>query len=111
MKTEHLARSYYQRVNAKDLDGLLSLFTEDAVFALPDGRIVAGKDALRGMYTVVFAQGGPQPQPVRIIADQHAVAAEVEVTLADGSLRRMASFFSLNDAGLFDAVGVYSRGG
>ena len=105
-----LARAYYRKINAKDVDGVLSLFTPDARFYLPDGREVSGAESLRGMYQNVFAQGGPQPQPVRIVADDNGAAAELEVTLADGKVLTMASFFTLNESGLAERVAVYRRG-
>lgn len=109
MNSEHLARTYYRKVNAKDIDGLLALFTDDAVFTLPDGRRVEGTPAIRAMYERVFEAGGPQPQPVTFIAAIHGVAVEVEVHLADGSMRQMASFFQLSSDDKFVSVGVYTR--
>lgn len=105
-----LARAYYRNINARDVDGVLGLFTPKATFNLPDGREVSGQEALRGMYQNVFAQGGPQPQPVRIIADEHGAAVELEVTLADGRVMHMASFFTLHESGLAERVAVYRRG-
>ena len=111
MNTEHLARTYYRRVNAKDLEGLLSLFADDATFTLPDGRTVSGMAEIRQMYERVFGHGGPQPQPLSFIPSDHGVAAEVQVHLADGSVRHMASFFQVGDDEKFTSVGVYQRGG
>lgn len=110
MNAEHLARRYYRNINARDLEGVLSLFSDDAVFHLPDGRVVSGKDALRQMYTHVFAQGGPQPLPVKIVATDTDAAAEVEVTLADGAKLFMASFFAMGAGEFFETVSVYQRG-
>ncbi|WP_417621248.1 nuclear transport factor 2 family protein [Parasphingorhabdus sp.] len=111
MNTENLARAYYRKVNAKDIEGLLALFADDARFVLPDGRIVAGMDAIRTMYEGVFAQGGPQPQPVAFVPGENGVAAEIEVHLADGTVRQMASFFHVDDEGKFTSIGVYQRTG
>ena len=109
MTAEHLARSYYRHVNAKDIDGVLSVLSENAVFNLPDGREVTGKHALRNMYTHVFAQGGPQPVPVKIVATDTDAAAQIEVTLADGTKLYMASFFAMGSGNTFDLVSVYQR--
>ncbi len=111
MNTENLARSYYRKVNAKDIEGLLALFADDACFVLPDGRNVAGMDAIRTMYENVFKHGGPQPKPVAFVPGEDAVAAEVEVHLADGTVRQMASFFQVDNQGKFTSVGVYQRTG
>lgn len=110
MNTENLARAYYRTVNSADIEALLKLFADDAVFKLPDGRRVEGIDAIRAMYVGVFAHGGPQPRPVRIVPGTDAVAAEVEVHLADGSVLNMASFFEVDGEGRFTSVGVYRRG-
>lgn len=110
MNSEHLARTYYRKVNAKDIEGLLALFTDDAVFTLPDGRKVEGTPAIRAMYERVFELGGPQPQPVNFVAAEYAVAAEIEVHLADDRVLSMASFFTAREDGKFTRVGVYRRG-
>lgn len=109
MDTAALARAYYRAINAAELEPLLELFTDDVVFRLPDGRMVEGRDALRRMYTGVFAQSGPQPQPVRIVPSDDAVAVEVEVHLSDGSVRKMSSFFEVAPSGKFSRVSVYQR--
>ncbi len=110
MNTENLARAYYRTVNSADIEALLKLFAADAVFTLPDGRQVEGFAAIRQMYAGVFAKGGPQPHPIRIVPGSDAVAAEVEVRLADGSVLNMASFFEVDGEGRFTSVGVYRRG-
>lgn len=110
MTAEHLARKYYRSINAKDVEGVLGVLSDEAVFQLPDGREVTGRDALRAMYTHVFAAGGPQPQPVRIVASDTEAAVEVEVTLADGSKLYMASFFTMGPGETFEKVAVYQRG-
>lgn len=111
MTAESMARKYYRCINAKDVDGVLSLLEQDAVFQLPDGNEVTGHEALRWMYTRVFSSGGPQPQPVRIIATATGAAVEVEVVLADGSRLQMASFFTMGVGQAFERVTVYRRGG
>lgn len=110
MTAESLARKYYRFINAKDVDGVLSVLSDNATFLLPDGREVSGKDALRRMYTHVFAAGGPQPQPVRIVASESDAAVQVEVALADGRILQMASFFTMGPDETFEAVAVYQRG-
>lgn len=110
MTPEHLARSYYRKINEKDLAGVLSLFADDATFNLPDGRVVSGKPEIAAMYENVFAQGGPQPQPVHIVSSDTGVAVEVEVRLADGAVLQMASFFELGLDDRFSRVAVYRRG-
>lgn len=108
MNTENLARRYYRLINDKDLEGVLALMASDVVFDLPDGRKVE-VEALREMYVGVFSHGGPQPQPVSIVTGESNAAAEVEVKLADGSVRKMASFFYAGWNGKLERVAVYQR--
>lgn len=110
MCTKDRALDYYAAINAKDLDGVCALFADDAAFNLPDGRRVEGIAAIRQMYVGVFAQGGPQPQPVVIVPGKTHVAVEVTVTLANGTVLNMASFFALGAGGKFASVSVYRRG-
>jgi enoyl-CoA hydratase len=44
---EELGRLFAERVNAGDLDGLLSLYEESATFVGPDGGTASGGDAIR----------------------------------------------------------------
>jgi enoyl-CoA hydratase len=44
---EELGRLFAERVNAGDLDGLLSLYEESATFVGPDGGMASGSDAIR----------------------------------------------------------------
>jgi ketosteroid isomerase-like protein len=48
--------------NARDLDGALSLLTEDCLFEntspAPDGQVFMGKDAIRRIWTEIFETTG-----------------------------------------------------
>lgn len=109
MTNEQLARAYYRAVNAAKIEPLLDLFTNDAVFTLPDGKTVEGRDALRQMYRNTFERAGPQPQPVRIVAGSDSVAVQVEVHLSGDRTLNMASFFEVEPSGKFSRVTVYRR--
>jgi ketosteroid isomerase-like protein len=110
MKPTELAESYFAHMRSRDLDGLASLFAEDAVFTLPDGRDVAGLGAIRGMYEHIFAAGAPSPTPLATIAGASGAATEIEARLPDGTVRRTANFFHLDSQGRIVRVSVYKRG-
>ncbi len=52
---EGLARLLIERVNAGDLEGVVALYEQDAVLALPDNRVARGQDAIRQFYAGLLA--------------------------------------------------------
>jgi hypothetical protein len=105
-----LAERYFAHMRSRDLDGLASLFTAEAVVALPDGREVAGLAAIRGMYQHIWGAGAPSPTPLASIAGPDGVATEIEARLPDGSSRRTANFFYLGADGRIVRLSIYKRG-
>lgn len=103
-----LTRRYFAAVRACDLDGLLALFAADAVMTVPDGRTWTGIAAIRQWFTAVLA-AQPKPSCLAEIAGAHGVAAEIETELGDGSTRRTANFFHLDDSGLITVLSSYAR--
>ena len=59
---EDLARFLVERVNAGDLEGVVALYEADAVLALPDGGVAAGREAIRSFYAALLA-GRPTFRP------------------------------------------------
>jgi ketosteroid isomerase-like protein len=57
-----LGRFLVERANAGDLEGLVALYTPDAVLALPAGQIAVGTEAIRAAFEQLLA-GRPQFQP------------------------------------------------
>jgi ketosteroid isomerase-like protein len=100
-------RSYYRRVDADDVDGLLALFAEDAVYRRPGYQPFHGRAALAEFYRGdrAIAHG---THAIRTIIEQ---GARVAVTgsflgcLKDGSEVRceFADFFRLDAEGRFSA--------
>jgi hypothetical protein len=93
----------------RNVDGLVELFAKDATFVTPDGREFAGVDVIRAMYTNLFALNPPLPNPIVSVVGPRSVATEIEGRLADGTVRKTANFFHLNDAGLIQRLSVYTR--
>jgi hypothetical protein len=92
-----------------DLEGMASLFAETAVVTLPDGRELAGLDAIKGMYTQIWG-AAPSPSPQAFVAGPNGVAVEIETHLPDGSSRRTANFFHLDADGRIERLSIYRRG-
>lgn len=52
---EELSRLFVQRVNARDVEGLVALYEAGAVLATPDGAAVRGEAEIRRFYTALTA--------------------------------------------------------
>jgi ketosteroid isomerase-like protein len=106
-----LVDRYFANIRNKDLDSLIAFFAPSATMTLPDGRELAGVVAIRTMYSSLFAAQSPSPRPITVIAGEHGVAAEIEATLPNGTVRRTANFFHLESDGKIKRLSIYARGG
>lgn len=110
MNPTDLVERYFAHMRSRDLDGLASLFADDATAVLPDGREVSGLASIRGMYQHIFSVGAPTPTPLATIAGPEGAATEIEARLPDGSSRRTANFFHLAADGRIARLSIYKRG-
>lgn len=62
VEPEDLARLLVQRINAGDLEGVVSLYERNAVLALPGGQVAVGQDAIRRFYADLL-QSKPTFEP------------------------------------------------
>ncbi len=109
MRNSDLANRYFSSVKHQDLDSLCALYSADAELILPDGRELLGVEAIREMYRGLFASQAPSPTPVHIVVSAGSVAAELEIRLPNGDIRRTANFFSLDSQGLIKRLSIYAR--
>ena len=80
-----LLERIYERFNARDMDGVLSVLTDDVVWANGmNGGYVHGREAVREYWTRQWAMVSPHVEPVgfRRAADG-AIVAEVRQTVRD----------------------------
>lgn len=54
---QDLERLLVSRQRAGDVDGMAALYEPDAVLDTGDGRLMRGRDAIRGFFAEVVAQG------------------------------------------------------
>lgn len=102
---EAAVRSYYQAVDADDVDTLIGLFAEEATYERPGYEPFVGHDALRAFYTGdrVIASGAHTVDALLVDGDQVAVHGRFEGTLKDGSASavRFADFYVLDEQARF----------
>lgn len=110
MDPKELAERYFETVRSRDIDRFVALYTEDASSIYPDGREAKGAAAIRARQAAVYAAMPPSPSPQSMIAGDRCVAVEMEATLPDGAVRRMANFFYFNADGLIERQRVYRQG-
>jgi ketosteroid isomerase-like protein len=104
-----LAARYFQAMRDKDLPTLRTLFAADAVLSVPDGRSFQGIEAICGWFEQLFASVAPSPTCVAELATPRAIAAEIETALPNGTVRRTANFFDIDERGLVKGLRTYAR--
>jgi ketosteroid isomerase-like protein len=55
LEPEDLSRLFVERVNARDVEGLVTLYEADAVLATPGGCVVRGESEIRRFYAELTA--------------------------------------------------------
>ncbi|MDT0440129.1 MULTISPECIES: nuclear transport factor 2 family protein [Streptomyces] len=100
-----LARTYYSKVDAGDVDGLLDLFTADAVYRRPGYEPMRGRQSLNSFYRGerVIAEGRHEVLSMTAESPRVAVTGTFSGVLKDGSRVRLAfaDFFTAGADGLF----------
>ena len=109
MNIEGVVERYFAAIRARDIDGLLALYAQDAAFILPNGKELRGVAAIGEMQRGVFAGAAPMPTVVNKVLGQDSAAVEIEARLADGTVRRTANFYQLSPAGRIARLSVYMR--
>lgn len=107
--TETTSR-YFASIRAQDLEALAQLYAEDGVLTLPDGREIAGRDAILEVQKGIFAAASPLPSTSDPVVTGNIAAVQVQAHLPDGNVRRTANFFTLADDGRIQRLSIYRQG-
>lgn len=110
MTAQSMADRYFDAMIRQDVDDLLALFTPDAIITWPDGRDIAGHDAIQTAYTALFTRPTNNPQPGPLMAGEGRFAVEVLSLLADGSARRTINVFETDGSALIARLRSYKQG-
>jgi hypothetical protein len=106
-----VAEQYFAAIRARNIEELIALYAQDAMFVLPNGTECKGIAAIRRTHESVFASSAPVPSPQAFIVGANSVAVEIEARLPDGTTRRTANFYHLNSQGRIQRLSIYIRGG
>lgn len=102
-KNPELVSSYYQLIDREDLDGVLRLFADDAVYRRPGYSAFVGKNSIAAFYGSerVIESGSHTLRTLLAKGDTVAVEGTFRGVLKDGRVvaQEFADFFSLR-AGL-----------
>ncbi len=99
---ESIAREYFARIRARNLD-VSKLFCEDAVL-LGLGDRVRGRQAIRDFYGAAIRDARPTPsEPVAFLVEGTRVFAEIHIKLGDDSTIHAVDVFEV-EAGLIRSL-------
>lgn len=104
-----LVARYFSAMRRCDLEALMALFAAHPVLSVPDGRNFEGRAAIESWFRLLFGSVRPSPTCVSEVASARAIAAEIETKLPDGSVRRTANFFDLDERGAIVGLRSYAR--
>lgn len=111
MTAETVTERYFAAIRSRDINSLMALYADDAIFILPNGKAFTGTEAIREVHLSVFASGAPIPAPFARIVGEDAIAVEIEATLPDGTVRHTTNHYQLNSDGLIQRLSVYVKTG
>lgn len=102
---EDLVRSYYERVDADDVDGILALFSPDAVYRRPGYEPMRGRGELESFYRNerIIERGTHTVTTVTEQLPRVAVSGEFTGMLKNGRqvTLEFADFFTIGSDDLF----------
>ncbi len=118
---QHLLQApgaYFAAVDAKDREGALAFFADDATFTIQSAHVaLAGKDEIRGMFTNFFGDYSQIEHNItNIVVDEAEGKASTEQSCPhiknDGTLDHAiaCNFFAFDAAGKFSRVIVWIDG-
>jgi steroid delta-isomerase len=111
---ETAARTYFERVTKGDVNGILSLFADDAVIINPmtGEQGITGKEALRAFYTnLTSSLVDYHAGPTDIIIDGNKLIAPLHLKgkTKDGApiVMNNLNFWTFDDKGKFKVLRIY----
>lgn len=110
MNARDISDRYFAAMRAQDVDAFLALFADDAIIVWPDGRALAGREAIHAAYSRLFTLPSNKPAPGPLMMGPDCFATEVHSRLPDGSERRTINVFQTGANGLVVRMSSYRQG-
>jgi hypothetical protein len=92
---QQVVNEYFSRMRHSDF-AVAELFAEDAVL-IGMGEPICGKDAVAAFYRDSISRAAPSPDPLLVFSDGPNVAAEIRITIADGTELHVLDIFEVRD--------------
>jgi hypothetical protein len=105
---EKVLQQYFGNVNARNAEGVISMYAPAGELVLHTGQRIAGRAQLLEFFSTMFQQAPPAPRVVNIIGGERQCAAELLVILPGDVERRVADIFQFNANGLIDRLAIYA---
>lgn len=105
------ADAYIDRVNARDLDGLVALFAPDALLIAAGGQRLHGTDAIRGFYADTVLRAAPAVRGVHFVQQDATCVMELEATTAaaPGMTARLVDVLTVGSDGRIVRLAIYMQ--
>jgi hypothetical protein len=92
---EQVVNEYFSRMQQSDY-AVAELFAEDAVL-IGMGEPISGKEAVAAFYQDSISRAAPNPDPLLVFSEGPYVAAEIRISIADGSELHVLDIFEVRD--------------
>jgi uncharacterized protein (TIGR02246 family) len=106
-----VARSYFDKVRARDPAAVAGMFAEDGVLGLPDGTRHRGRTAIEAFYVGLFAVRPPTPTVKATVCEGRRCLVELVAKQPGGVENAAADVFTFDEVGLIAELVIYARAG
>lgn len=105
------AEAYVERVNQRDLDGLVALFAPDALLLAAGGQSAQGHDQIRAFYESMVLPAAPQVRAVSFVQQDTTCVMELEATTAaaPGVTSQLIDVVTVRGDGRIVRLAIYMR--
>jgi uncharacterized protein (TIGR02246 family) len=105
------ADAYLERINARDLDGLIALFSPDALLLAAGGQRLEGRDAIREFYASTVLPSEPTVRGVHFVQQDATCVMELEATTraAPGMTARLIDVVTVGGDGRIVRLAIYMQ--
>jgi uncharacterized protein (TIGR02246 family) len=104
-----VARSYFDKVRARDAAAVAGMFAEDGALGLPDGSRKQGRAAIEAFYVGLFAVRPPTPTVKATVCEGRRCLVELVARQPGGVENAAADVFTFDGDGMIVELVIYAR--